>query len=1171
MGKRSGFNFLDELEQGNIQTEEAAREKANVANQQTATIADKQFNIEFPTDQMVERMKGVEDTPQTQVANQPVAIGTGPNPENVQPADLQSRINIDPSQESIREVQKSNIPNVADPKTQGLYGETIGQLGPKQKSEALYSTLTKEAIDRPNFNSEVAKLFGNEVEREVLEDNANKRLIAEDDGMMNLTAALSLGSKSFQFGSGKGSLFGEKVNLTDQDISDSLIDPMSVLKNNSSEFSYALKGYDKLNLLVDPSNPQSDIRDEAGSTAMMAVIFELGNRLQLQDKEADKVSSQRQYDSALDRVNMGKAVGSTFERLLYPTQGSDPSEIFTGETSEFGYKYRTTERERSLLGQVILEGLASSSAFDWIEGRTITMEDGKQKRTYETTRTGENKLSAIRSAARQALGMAKHNRPVSNVPLNKGRLRGEGAYTQKQLTTQVQKNYLTKEIDVAIQAASTVAHTTSPHKLLLLGGILNSMNPFLQKATKQDSAYLKKKRLALEKEYKERAAVDPSFTPESLGGEDFAAIAAKEAMRIQGSHRAMRVSQMNDGLLQSGRSFFYGFTAINNSSRLMITQTELNYQADKTARFIVDGAKQSKVVKGSNSKTERGFLQILARAIVPGADKISNEAQLREFEKNKDQYIQFGNELLAYTEANASNFNDLKTKAENGNDTQTSAGLSLSPGLQALFEEQGKDAFYFTMDALHELARYEAMPSGGTLLTRVKAEIDGNSNGAVIQAYQMGVENILRKGGVLYETNPSTKSLEDFEGDIRDDVFNFMFGQEQLVKEPKTWDDIFEKIRDAKGKVKELMKLPIMTSIYGQDAQFHEESARKFIDDNPDFFANLDYEESVADLTKYLEVALNNGLGGALAHAKLAKRMGRVFNFAERMATTVGPNGFEVQSGGFEYSLEDTIMFDFGPEADQRTKPAQISLMKRDFSAAAEAKKKKVKGGFLSNPGSGSKLRNQFAVNATQNIDATIAQRTITEVIGNNPDNLVMQVYDAFMGDSDTFIELKSVANRVFLDVNKKYNLLESERDGFNKMKRQMREDIAKAKARNELMDIGRAGKYKELGKFVFFGGSIIRRDMEEGKIPKGTYDQINILRAMVKESEGGDPNVNMTTVKGEDPSVKVTPEVFLELFNKSIEILNIENDLNKMIAEVNAERKRLSALITDEYVDQYA
>lgn len=117
---------------------------------------------------------------------------------------------------------------------------------------------------------------------------------------------------------------------------------------------------DKLDMLNNPNDSNSGIRSEFGRAAMLATILELGNRIQLQDKESDKIENDRRFDDALDRINIGKAVARRIERLLYPTVSEDPQELFDGTTKDFGYKSRLTDEEQSILGQTIIQGFADS-------------------------------------------------------------------------------------------------------------------------------------------------------------------------------------------------------------------------------------------------------------------------------------------------------------------------------------------------------------------------------------------------------------------------------------------------------------------------------------------------------------------------------------------------------------------------------------------------------------------------------------------------------------------------------------------------------------------------------------------------------------------------------------------------------------------------------------------
>jgi hypothetical protein len=118
-------------------------------------------------------------------------------------------------------------------------------------------------------------------------------------------------------------LIGQEIDLnTVPKFEDSVADPHGFLRRYAGDFSYAIKGEDKLNMLEDPANINSEIRPEMGRAAALAVILEVGNRLNSQALETDKDETQRRFDGALDRLNIGKAIGQRIERLLYPTQRS---------------------------------------------------------------------------------------------------------------------------------------------------------------------------------------------------------------------------------------------------------------------------------------------------------------------------------------------------------------------------------------------------------------------------------------------------------------------------------------------------------------------------------------------------------------------------------------------------------------------------------------------------------------------------------------------------------------------------------------------------------------------------------------------------------------------------------------------------------------------------------
>ena len=1178
MGKRSSGAFTQMLRrQGMAEAQNAQARAAEIADQQSQAA-----DLSLPTEQLREAVpQAMPVQPSTPVGelDPRFADYQGPSPENLQRADLTPLTEMQPSQESIEEVQRQSIPKLGPV---GIEPTTRGMLSPEESGAALVEQLEDEGVVRPGaFNEETAAQFGRFVDDRLIRDYAEGDSKAEDSGRLLLSNALEAGANSFQVSAGNMNLFGQQVELdTVPKLEDSITDPHGFLKRYAGTFSYAVKGEDKLNMLEEPANPNSEIRPEMGRAAILATILEVGNRLDAQAKETDKDESQKRFDGALDRINIGKAIGQRIERLLYPTNTDNPAAEFTGETSQFGYNYRLTPEEQSVLGQSVIQGFAHSPAFDWLIPYTIKDIDGKPKSTFRTTREGEIKLNQIRRQARLALGFKDHDRPVSLVQTSQGRLRGEGAYTQKELTAAVAPNKVTDNAKAAIRALGSVAHTASPHKVLLARGAFNRAvvdgNSVFGKFAKQSASYTDKKYKEILRNYQAQAKQDRNFTPEETGYQTFEEAAMAEATRITEDHMRIRNQTVEDAIARMGVSFFYGYTAINNSERLMITQTELNYQADKVARFVVDGALPVSFKKGGNSKAEKGFFQILARSLVEGADRMPLNRQLDALMAELPKFKRYGAEVLDYTTRNEGR---LETAKETN--LQDLPPLQFSEDLEGFLEGMGKDEFYFALDALHELARYEQTSDGGAFKTRVKAEIDGNSNGATIQAMQMGVDNILEKGGVLYA------EATEIESDIREDVFSYLTTEEELVKEPEL-SSVFNTMLGIPGKVKEFLKVPIMTSIYGKEPAFHRDTAKKFYDDNSNLFKDvfLDPDENknreliIEKLRERLEFALTNGLGGALEHAIMAKRIGRIFNIHNQHFEAVGANGFMIQAGGFEYVTDSEVSVPLGEGAQQPTtkdgvdvegrKSLLVTTKRREVSALAEASRKKVGAAKYSSPDMGSKLRNQLAVNATQNIDATIAQNTVTRAVKKQPGALVMQVYDAFMGDANSFMDLMDISNQEFYEVNTKYNMLERERDALRKLKSDVKAEVARRKASGEKFDIGTEGEFKGIGNFIARAvgkGSIIMRDMPEGKARyKALTDS--------KSRESGRGIANFAMVQGWDAQKKevlVDADIYLQMFNSILSMLNVEADLDIMIRETNARRSKIFAEIKKSAIRQYS
>ena len=208
----------------------------------------------------------------------------------------------------------------------------------------------------------------------------------------------------------------------------------------------------------------------------------------------------------------------------------------------------------------------------------------------------------------------------------------------------------------------------SPHKVLLLGsifasGLVDPTSP-MAKFAKLDQGYKDTKVKEILEVLEAKARKNEISLPQvaqSLGldpqGITWRDVAELQANGILNQQQELRSIDFKDAVNRIGDVFYYGYTAINNSSRLMITNTELNYQANKNARFVVDGAAPTAVTKGGSNET--GFLTVIGRALVPDADKIplaDIAPRMREIIKS-GKYNNLARELYAFTEQNKGWFN----------------------------------------------------------------------------------------------------------------------------------------------------------------------------------------------------------------------------------------------------------------------------------------------------------------------------------------------------------------------------------------------------------------------------------------------------------------------------------------------------------------------------------
>ena len=555
----------------------------------------------------------------------------------------------------------------------------------------------------------------------------------------------------------------------------------------------------------------------------------------------------------------------------------------------------------------------------------------------------------------------------------------------------------------------------------------------------------------------------------------------KFATSVQKAAAQKAQKTIQDANANADTVFYYGATAIGNSGRLMISQTELNYQADKLARFMVDNPRPTTWMKGQNSSKERAFYYVLARGMMDGADKFTPDKLIEQFRASLPQLGPIADQFYAAQgnpEAMAAAMKNIK---------------QLAPEVGIAHEWTVKDEWGFVLDALHDLGKYRQLADGAQMSTRVKAEADGINNGSSIQGMQFGTESVLKRAGVIFD--PETGNVLP-SGTMRDMIFQTMKADggdgyaagAQNITDPddkQYLTDLLAKVNEA-GLVKDLVKIPLMTTVYGKPYTSHGGHVKEYLSKNQgDLKIPADDLQKASDLLKKgLQTGLQLALTEELYHQEVIKQTaGWFWNMMDIIPEIEGANGYMWQAGGYVFEeavgegidVEGRVQQPFreldeqGFQTGKRIPSNILIQQKRPTAGAAKPGEKRwnkeLKEMVSDPPSIGNITRNQLAVNGTHNIDATIAQLTLIrakKAMGKN--FWGQQVFDAFIGDVSSFEQLIEIGNKTFRQVNNTYSMVDKEQEALQRdltrFKKMMRE-------RNAPLDVSPDGEYRGLYNFV--------------------------------------------------------------------------------------------------------
>ena len=373
--------------------------------------------------------------------------------------------------------------------------------------------------------------------------------------------------------------------------------------------------------------------------------------------------------------------------------------------------------------------------------------------------------------------------------------------------------------------------------------------------------------------------------------------------------------------------FYYGATAIGNSGRLMVSQTELNYQTNKLARFIVANPRATRVNIDANGMPSKAFQYVVARAMLSGADVLTPQALVQRFSDTRKDIDGVARAVFDVMQEAPGETRRAKLR---GVMEQVYANNNFAD------EWEGTGEWGFILDALHEWGRFlDAKDNGrNQFYTRVSAEADGINNGSSIQGLQFGDRSILERAGVVYDFDAEPVGSDGTyasvipEGNMRDFTMGVLFdgaspGKTVMadLNQDKALRDVNPNLAPAVAEMlpkifnhdamrKKFIKVPLMTTIYGKGSGGHADSAESFVSKYAGELG-IAHDERAAftdAFTKVISNALGNALNEPLVHQSLVKKQaGWLFNVMNVVPAIEGPNGYVWQAGGWDWVPDPEI------------------------------------------------------------------------------------------------------------------------------------------------------------------------------------------------------------------------------------------------------------------------
>jgi len=1116
---------------------------------------------------------------------------------------------------------------------------------PEESKGLLQSTVSRGAINRENFKEENLKAIPELINlQQQLTNDELKYGNREAEYIAKLFEATSKATTD-----ATNIFDSDSLAITNEQKTQAFGNAQNYLNENADEVNYIIRSVDLLNMSEDSSDINSPLKKDLGPIIAAAAILETAQILSDQAAEVDDQDSEKRHSNDMSKEVIGPRVGAKIEQMIFgskdldtPNRSGLPRDYgyvsrLTGQQRSLLGQISMDAMARSPLFDFLTEE------------EVIDINTGKPKTIYNTTRLQYYNLNRVVNAVRDMLGESGPQKPVRHSKKGKGRLAPmseKGAYKTSKMTKNVSKSEAVEEMDTARHKADNIVHTVPPQIPIIYAGFLNAgldaaalqkngtdlTSSAAAKYTKQDYEYYQDKvqdylEDYLLKEEKLGLKVEDLKTYDPLTGAPattFMRAAELKADGVVARHKERWERRISEGFDNIGKPIYFDNRSISFGMRMFGSQDELNYWQDKIARGLLHPAfptifkktgeaknltgqvdmlgtplnvndYYSSVIDSAIEKSknnleydkftdEENYHRIMARTLVPDADKYIFENYADVLQVYKEMYtelVSLGQQINEFKDSQKEKVAtpeaiDLSARNPNAIDR-----MPISASLNEYLEKIGKDEFYYALNNLPDLALYDAKGVDQDFATKVKAGADGVANGATILGYQLGIEEIITRGGILLN------GRETIEEDLRDYVFNKMAQLPEIKADngdPDQWDLSFRAMA-ADNKKKDLMKSPVMTTMYGLEADFQKGAAEQFVKKNPKYFKHLDETNPtkiIEGLRNYMADGLKLGLGPALDHANLAKRIGRLFVLADEPAIMRGPKLGETDSSRFPLvatgvkslvTSDDTYMLGTGATPEGQDIATTRIKTTKAVADVVEPKASKLigAGGQRSKPGKGSGTMDKIPVASTTAQDAAVIIKYLNGEL--EPDEFFMQIYDGVIGDVKSFFKMTEAINRIFLDVVQNYKLLEEEQRMVVNLKEKFK---AEAKSNPDgIKDLSPTGRYAYLGEFLSNG--YMRNETLKKDLPFRTSDSrianLDNTKASPEDTRHKANHRRLQAVKADIKNIadklnynnryaatkQLTNVEFSKLFNELITALGTLSELDKRVIEAKVKQKKIA------------